>query len=249
MGKISSLIRAAGSKKRFNSAVLLAAGSGTRFGDERAKQFVEIAGESILLRSVRAFQESEEVHEIIVVTREPDVPGCRNLLAKAGMTKVTRVIAGGDTRQSSAKKGFDAINPEADFVAIHDTARCLVTPEMIEAVFEAAYVAGAAAAGTMNTDTIKRTNSANLVTETLERENTWLVQTPQIFMADMYRAASYMAEKEKASATDDCALCERLGFPVRLVDCGPLNIKITYRRDVQLAEAILAVRDREAAKE
>ncbi len=246
MGKISSLIRAAGSKKRFNSAVVLAAGSGTRFGDERAKQFVEVAGESVLLRSVRAFQESEEITEIVVVTREADTVGCRNLLEQAGMTKVTRVLGGGTSRQISAKRGFDAINPAADFVAIHDAARCLVTPQIIEAVFEAAYVAGAASAASLNPDTIKRTNSANLVTETLERENTWLVQTPQVFSADVYRAASYMAEKDNAAATDDCGLCERLGFPVRLVDCGPFNIKITYPRDVRLAEAILAVRDGEA---
>ena len=245
MGNVSSLIRAAGSKKRFNSAVILAAGSGRRFSDDTTKQFAMVGGEMVLIRSARAFEESEEVHEIVVVTRETDVIGCRNLLRQANITKVTRVIGGGDTRQESAKLGFDAINPEADFVAIHDAARCLVTPEMIEAVFEAAYVGGAAAAATMNTDTIKRTNGADLVTETLERDNTWLVQTPQIFMADMYRAASYMAEKDHFLATDDCALCEKLGFPVHLVETGPFNIKITYPRDIMMAEAILQMREEE----
>ncbi|MBQ3708764.1 MAG: 2-C-methyl-D-erythritol 4-phosphate cytidylyltransferase [Clostridia bacterium] len=245
MGKLSSLLRAAGHKKRFNSAVILAAGSGKRFSDDTAKQFVEIAGESILVRSAKAFQASEEVDEIVVVTRETDVIGCRNILERAGVAKVTRVIGGGDTRQASAKRGFDAVNPAAEYVAIHDAARCLITPEMIEAVFECAYVSSAAAAASRNPDTIKRTDGNDLVKETIDRENTWLVQTPQIFKADIYRAAAYMGERDAVTATDDCALCERLGFPVRLVDCGPTNIKITYPDDVVIAEAIL--KSREAA--
>ena len=134
MGKWSSLIRAAG-KKRFCSAVLLAAGSGKRFSDDTAKQFYEIAGESVLVRSAKMFEASEETSEIVVVTRETDIPGVRNILRGAGITKLTRIVAGGDTRQESAKKGFDAINPDADFVAIHDAARCLCTPEMTEAVY------------------------------------------------------------------------------------------------------------------
>lgn len=243
MGKLSALIRAAGHEKRFNSAVILAAGSGKRFSDDTAKQFVEIAGESILVRSAKAFEASEEIDEIVVVTRETDVIGCRKILEKAGVTKVTRVIGGGDTRQASAKRGFDAVNPAAAYVAIHDAARCLVTPEMIEAVFECAYVAGAAAAAARNPDTIKRTDGNDLVRETVERENTWLVQTPQVFRAEIYRAASYMAARDAVTATDDCALCERLGFPVRLVDCGPTNIKITYPEDAVMAEAILKARE------
>ncbi len=246
MGKLSSLIRAAAGKKRFNSAVILAAGSGKRFSDDRAKQFAEVGGESVLVRSARAFEECEFISEIIVVTREADTEGCRNILKKNGITKVTRVVAGGDTRQKSAKNGFDAVNPACDFVAIHDAARCLVTPEMIEAAMETAYVHGAAACAAKATDTIKKTDGANTIKETVDRENCWLVQTPQIFMADMYRAAAYMAEKDKIDATDDCALCERLGFKVKLVDCGKTNMKITYPEDIVIAEAILKYR--EAAK-
>ena len=118
-----------------------------------------------------------------------------------------------------------------------------VTPEMIEAVFECAYVTGAAAAASRNPDTIKRTDASDRVKETIDRENTWLVQTPQIFKADIYRAASYLGERDHVTATDDCALCERLGFPVHLVDCGPTNMKITYPADVVIAEAILKSRE------
>ncbi len=242
MGRFSDLIRRTAGKKRFNSAIILAAGSGTRFDDSCAKQFVEIDGVSVLVRSASAFEQSSLIDEIIIVTRQADIEGCHNILKEAGITKLTRVVAGGDTRQQSAKIGFDAANPACDFVAIHDAARCLVTPEMIEAAMESAYVTGAAACASRVVDTIKRTNGADMITETLDRENAWLVQTPQIFMADMYRAASYMAEKDNVIATDDCALAERLGFKVQLVECGKTNMKITYPEDIIIAEAILAHR-------
>lgn len=245
MGKISDLIRRTAGKKRFNSAIILAAGSGTRFDDKKAKQFTEIDGVSVLIRSASVFEESSLIDEIVVVTRQADIEGCRNMLASAGITKLTHVIAGGDTRQKSAKLGFDAVNSECDFVAIHDAARCLVTTGMIEAAMESAYVNGAAACASRVTDTIKRTNGADIITETIERENAWLVQTPQIFMADMYRAAAYMADKDNIIATDDCALAERLGFKVHLVECGKTNIKITYPEDIIIAEAILAHRKAE----
>ena len=242
MGDISKIIRAAAGKKRFCSAVILAAGSGSRFDDSRAKQFLEIRGESVLLRSVRVFQESELFQEIVVVTRAADREGVQKILRDAGMTKVVRVVAGGDTRQESAKRGFDAVNPVCTYVAIHDAARCLLTDGMVDAVMESAFVTGAAACAQRAVDSLKRTNGAGDITETIDRENCWQVQTPQVFLADMYRAAAYLAEKDHVLATDDCALCERLGFSVRLVDCGRTNMKITYPEDVVIAEAILDAR-------
>ena len=244
MGKLSSLIRAKEEKKRFNSAVILAAGNGTRMNDDRAKQFIEIRGLPVLVRSAMAFEQSPEIHEIVVVTRAADIEGCTKILRDHGITKLTRVIAGGSTRQESAKLGFDAVNPACDYVAIHDAARCLVTPDNIEAVMETAYVSGSAACASRVVDTIKKTNGANTITETIDRENTWLVQTPQVFMADMYRAAAYMAVKDHVVATDDCMLCERLGFQVKLVDTGRFNIKVTYPEDITMAEMILAIREK-----
>lgn len=242
MGKLSSLVRAVGEKKRFNSAVILAAGNGTRMNDDRAKQFIELRGIPIVVRSALAFERSSEIHEIVVVTRDADIKGCTNLLREHGITKVTKVIAGGQTRQESAKLGFDAVNPDCDYVAIHDAARCLITTENIKAVMDTAYSVGAAACAKRVVDTIKKTDSIGKITETIDRENTWLVQTPQVFMADMYRAAAYMAVKENFSATDDCMLCERLGFSVKLVDTGSFNIKVTYPEDIVMAEMIIDIR-------
>ncbi len=243
MGKLSDLIRSFGEKKRFNSAVILAAGSGTRFSDERKKQFEEICGLPVIVRSALAFERSAEIHEIVVVTSRADIEGCRNLLHEHGITKLTSVVAGGDTRRASAKNGFDAVNPECDFVAIHDAARCLITTEMIESAIHEAYVHGAAACASAVVDTVKKANGNGVIIETVDRENLHLVQTPQIFMADMYRAAAYMAEKDRIEATDDCGLCERLGFKVKLVECGKTNMKITYPEDVIIAEAILKSRE------
>ncbi len=249
MGDISKIIRQAAGKKRFCSAVVLAAGSGRRFDDSRAKQFLEIRGESVLIRSVRVFQESELFDEIVVVTRAADTEGVRKILHDAGMTKVIRVIAGGDTRQESAKRGFDAVSPVCTYVAIHDAARCLLTGGMLDAVMESAFVTGAAACAQRAVDTLKRTNGIGDILETIDRENCWQVQTPQVFLADMYRAAAYLAEKDHVLATDDCALCERLGFSVRLVDCGRTNMKITYPEDIVIAEAILDSRERKTEDE
>ena len=248
MGKISSFIRELGRKKRFNSAIILAAGSGTRFSPERKKQFEEICSLPVIVRSALAFEKCEDIHEIVVVTAVADIEGTRNILRSHGITKLTKVVAGGDTRRASAKRGFDAANPECDFVLIHDAARCLVTPDMIGKTLYEAYLHGAAACATVEVDTLKRTTRDGIIVETVDRENVYRVQTPQIFMADMYRAAAYMAERDGIEATDDCGLCERLGFKVKLVECGKTNIKITYPEDVIIAEAILRSREISEAK-
>lgn len=231
-------------RRFFHSAVLLAAGSGSRFSGEIKKQFVEIGGVPALLRTARVFAACPRVGEIVVVAPQSDVDGCRNLLRE--VEKVTKVIAGGKTRQQSAKRGFDAINPKADFVAIHDAARCLVTEKMLNDTFDAAYRYGAAAAAEKAVDTVKRADVNGMVRETLNREEIWLAKTPQVFQAEVYRAACYLAERDGFSGTDDLSLAERLGFPVKLVPCGEENPKLTYPSDVPRMEAILAFRGQSA---
>ncbi len=238
MKKLSSIIKKS-AKPRFNSAVILAAGSGARFSEDTAKQFYVLDGKPVFLWSVEAFERCGDISEIVIVTRPADIAGIKSIIADAGIKKVTSIVAGGETRQKSAKIGFDKVNPECDFVAIHDAARCLVTPEMISRAFDSAYINGASACAARAVDTIKRCDANNNIKETIDRENVWNVQTPQVFMADMYRAAAYTAEKDHFTATDDCQLCERIGFRVNLVDCGRTNMKITYSEDVIIAKAIL----------
>lgn len=242
MGQLSSILRKVSKGKRFNSAVILAAGSGKRFSDDTAKQFALVDGTSVLVRSAKAFNESDCIDEIVVVTRSQDKDGVYNILKDNGITKLTTVVSGGDTRQDSSRLGFEAVNPECSFVAIHDAARCLVTSDMINAAFEAAYTNGAAACASRSTDTIKITDGSDTVKETVDRENAWVVQTPQVFLSDIYRAAAYNALKSGFVGTDDCSLCENVGFKVKMVECGKYNIKITYPEDIAVAEALLRFR-------
>ena len=218
-------------KRLFNSAVILAAGTGSRFDGERKKQFVQIEGVPVVVRTARIFNDCDFISEIVVVTTANEVDGCRQLLSDGGIHKVTAVVAGGSTRQQSAKIGFDHVNPKCDFVAIHDAARCLVTEEMIRGTFDAATRYGASAAAEMVVDTVKRADVNGMVTETLDRREIWLAKTPQTFKADVYRAASYMAVKDGFEGTDDVSLAEHLGFKVKLVDCGTENMKLTYPED------------------
>ena len=130
------------------------------------------------------------------------------------------------------------------YVAINDCSRCVVTDELIENTVRAAYQYRAAAAAEKVVDTVKRADAEGFVQETLDREYIWLMKTPQVFQCDIYRVAAYMAKKEKVVATDDSMLCERLGFRVKLIECGPENIKLTHPEDLQRAAAILEMRKR-----
>ena len=238
-------------KKFFNSVVLLAAGSGSRFAADRQKQFVEIEGMPVVVRSAKLFNDCDLVSEIVVVTVGNEVDGCRKILSDWGIHKVTKVVAGGSTRQQSAKIGFDNVNPVCDYVAIHDAARCLVTEDVIRATFDAAYRYGASVAAEKVVDTVKRADANGFVTETLDRREIWLAKTPQTFKADVYRCASYMAVKDGFEGTDDVSLAEHLGFKVKLVDCGTENIKLTYPEDEERMKQILALRrqrEKEEAK-
>lgn len=249
MRKLSTLIRRVTGKKRLCSAVILSAGNGSRFDHDKAKQFVKICGVPVLVRSVLAFSETRLFDEIIVVSRQEDVSSTINLLNQYGIGEKVKVVPGGDTRQKSSLAGFNAISSKSEFVAIHDAARCLITSNMIDCVMELAFINGAAACASRVADTLKRTDKNNVITETVDRENIWAVQTPQVFRTDLYCTASAIAERDGFIATDDCMLCEKIGYKVKLVDCGHTNIKITYPDDVTVAEAIITSRKKEDYKQ
>ena len=233
--------------KKHTTALILAAGSGERFSkgagslEGMKKQFVPVLGVPVLLRTVQVFEESDLINDIIVVTAEDDVAYCKELLGDT-ITKLRCVIPGGASRQESAKAGLEAIDPKSEFIAIHDGARCLVTVDIIERTLKRAYETGAAAAAEKAVDTVKYGSEAGIIEKTIDRDHVWLMKTPQIFLANMYRAGVYSAERDGASVTDDCMLVERIGFKVHAVDCGHENIKLTYATDKIIAEAILTAR-------
>lgn len=230
------------SKTPFTSAVILAAGSGLRFGGERPKQYVDVCGMPAVIRSALAFAQCELISEIVLVSRPGDEDELRLLCRKFGVDKIGAVVSGGNTRQDSSLKGVESVNDSAKFVAIHDAARCLITPETVEQVCLAAYDFGAAAAAHRATDTVKICAPDGTVIETVDRNTVWLAATPQVFKTNLYLAAAYMAIRDKAEVTDDCMMAERLGFTVKMVECGGDNIKLTGSGDLAVAEGILGRR-------
>lgn len=244
--KIAGVFRAiSGSPhpKNFTSAVIAAAGSSVRFGGELTKQMTELCGAPIVVHTLLAHQKCDCIHEIIIVAKKEEVGEYERLCEEYGITKVSAVITGGYTRQDSVLKGLDAVSKKSKFIAISDAARCLITPHQIENVCRAAYKYSAATAAHNSTDTVKIADSKGFIESTADRKTVWLAQTPQVFKTKLYRAAAYTALKKGFDGTDDNMLVENINHPVRLVECGTQNIKITTRDDMVFAEALLKKRE------
>ena len=223
------------------AAIIVAAGSSTRMGAKVSKQFLEVNGTPVLAHTLHAFEKSRYIDEIIVVSRAEDIDTVKRLGAAHKISKLTQVVCGGDTRAASVRRGFRKIHPKTRFVAIHDGARCLVTPQQIAKVCRMAYRHHAATAACPVCDTVKLKNQRGFIETTIDRSKVFLAQTPQVFHADLSRAA--LAYVKDDSITDDNQLMERIKHPVKLVDCGKENIKITTPDDIAMAEFILSKRE------
>ena len=225
--------------KNFTTAIIAAAGLSERFGGSVTKQMTELCGKPILVHTLIAYQNTDCIHEIIIVARPDEAPFWLNVCEKEGLTKVTKIVHGGHSRQESVLNGLDAVSDKSKFVAIADGARCLITPEQINAVCRSAYKYKAATAAHRSSDTVKIADKKGFIEKTADRNTVWLSQTPQVFRTKLYRAAAYTALKKGFEATDDNSLVENIGHPVRLVECGSQNIKITTYEDMAVAEGIL----------
>ena len=227
-------------RKRHTTAIILAAGNSSRMGENVRKQQLNLLGESVLYRSVNSFSLSEKINSIVVVTRADEIDWVTAELAS--FSKVCAIITGGKTRAESAKIGFSAIPESTNIVAIHDGARCLVTPDKIDAVVDSATEHGAATAGTYVTDTVKQLKDGKIV-KTLSRDKLFFAHTPQVFSRELYERAISCADPNE-SMTDDNMFVEQLGSAIFPVDTGKENIKITTRDDISYAECILERRER-----
>lgn len=217
--------------------MVAAAGNSTRMG--RAKQHILLDGQPVLLRTLCVLQEVEAIDELLLVTREEDIEYFTALAKEHGVTKLRRVVVGGDTRQQSVANGLAALPPEATLVGIHDGARPLITADAVAAVIVEAAKTGGAAVAVPVKDTLKQTDDKNIITATADRRHLWRVQTPQVFARDAFCKAMQTALAEGLDFTDDCQLMEAAGHPVRLVAGLDTNLKLTTPEDVQLATAIL----------
>ena len=236
-------------KKHFTSAVIVAGGTGKRSGSAILKQHVVLCGKEIVARTMSAFENCPYVDEIVVVCR----PGEENLYhdykLKYGIEKMTAAVPGGETRQESALRGFEAISPESRYVAVHDAARCLITSDAIGEIISNAYKYRAAFAAKRVTDTVKIVNEEEFAVKSADRTEMLLAQTPQVFDTDLYRAAAYTARKDGFSATDDCMMAERLGFKVKACECSCFNMKITNPEDFELAQMYIEMCERKKIRD
>ena len=230
------------SKKRVPkcSAVIVAAGSSSRMGKD--KLLTELGSVPVLIRTLRAFEASENVNEIVVVTRMELVPEVADLCNSYGISKVTKVVAGGKTRMESSLIGVSSVRSRASLIAVHDAARPLASTELIKRVVCAADQYKAAVPGIPSTDTLKAVDENSFVIGTVDRDTTYRVQTPQVFDAVLLKGALTKAAEKGLALSDDSAAMDMMGFKSFIVAGEEENIKITTPRDLILAEAIL--RDR-----
>lgn len=217
--------------------IVPAAGSSSRMGG-RDKLMAALDGRPVILHTLQALAANPYIHEIVIVTRSETLVDVGSLCRDARLEKVTQVLLGGNTRLESVYKGVQQIPKTAKLIAIHDAARPLVSQEVITAAVTAAARCAAAAPALPVKDTVKEVSGA-LVTSTLERATLRAVQTPQVFDADLLRAALQKAMDEGWELTDDCSAVERLGATVTLTPGDERNLKITTPTDLLVAEALL----------
>ena len=221
------------------AALVLAAGRGERLGATLPKALLELAGRPLLIHAVEALAACAEIDWIVPVVPAAELARCAALLG--GCERTSAPVAGGRERQDSMRAGLAALPPEVELVAVHDAARPLVRACEVSAVVAAAGQHGAALLAVPVRDTLKRVVDGR-VAETLPRDACWAAQTPQVFRVEWLREALAKAEADAFQGTDDAQLVERLGIPVRVVAGDPSNLKITWPRDLEIAESLLARR-------
>ncbi len=222
------------------SAVLVAAGHGSRFGARRPKQFLPLLGKPLLYWALRALQRTSCVREIVLVLAPEYVSWGERFARREKLHKVKAVAPGGAERSGSVRSGVAALSGGADVVMIHDAARAMVTPDIVERVARAAFKTGAALAAWPVPDTLKLSDGKSMgprVRRTIPRRDMWLAQTPQGFRRDV---AAKVFSRPAPDATDDVQLAERAGVPVALVAASPSNFKVTLPEDFALCRALLS---------
>jgi 2-C-methyl-D-erythritol 4-phosphate cytidylyltransferase len=220
------------------SAIIVAAGSSERMGFD--KLFALVSGKPVIAYTIAAFENTKCVDEIILVGRADSLNELRKLIGKP--TKVKQVIEGGAARSDSVRAGLEHVDPKSNFVAVHDAARPMITPEKIERVFEAAKKNSAASLAEPMNDTLKRADADLAVKESVDRSGVFGMQTPQVFEKKLLEKAYDLVAKKKISVTDEVSAVELLGHKIVLVPNYDFNFKVTYPRDLPLAEFVLKQR-------
>ena len=229
------------------AAIVPAAGAGRRLGGRTAKPFVLLGGQPLLAYTLSALQASPAIRWIVVLVRAPERKKVQALLKRYRITKALKPCIGGASRAESVARGCAALPREAGWVLIHDGARPCLTPRLVARAVQAAKRHGAVACGVPASLTVKAVDDRGEVRLTLDRDHLWFVQTPQVVRRDWFIRALEQTDHALAQFPDDAAILESAGFHVHMVPGDPLNVKVTTREDLILAEAILRSRNQKSA--
>jgi 2-C-methyl-D-erythritol 4-phosphate cytidylyltransferase len=219
------------------SAIIVAAGRGTRMGPEVDKLFLEVAGRPVVAHTWLRFDHCREIDEIVLVIRAGLEAAFKEIGAALELTKPWRAVVGGAERQDSVWNGLQAVS--TDLVAIQDGARPCTSNQVIRDALAAARETGAAVAAQRVTDTIKESEDGSLITRNVDRSRLWAVQTPQCFRLEVIRKALEAVRRKGVVVTDDTAACELIGQPVKLVPGPTPNPKVTDPADLRNIELLL----------
>ena len=221
------------------SAIIVAAGKGTRMGANVDKLWLEVAARPVVAHTWKQFNDADCVDEIILVVRDGMQSHFTELAEKFNFHKPFRLVVGGAERQDSVWNGIAAVSPKTEIVAIQDAARPCTSAALIAATIAAACETGAAVAAQPVTDTIKETADGKIISRTVDRSKLWSVQTPQTFRVEVIRRAISAAREKNLILTDDTAACELIGQPVQLVKSATPNPKVTVPADLPFIENLL----------
>lgn len=224
------------------AVIIPAGGIGRRMGLLVPKQFSELSGIPILVRTIRALNQVESICEIIVTVPDDHIHQSRKMIERFGLDRVVRVVPGGATRQDSVLSGLENLSSDIELVVVHDGVRPFVKSDLIAACIEVAERDGAAIAAIPVRDTLKAVPKGNRIAETVSRAGLWQAQTPQVARVSLLRAAFAAAKRDGFIGTDEASLLEHIGCIVTIVEGARENIKITHPDDLLVAEALL-IRD------
>lgn len=223
-----------------NYCIIVAAGKSRRMNSTVSKQFIFIGGKPILAYTIDAFEKSSLIDKIVLVINEAEIEKCKKIIVnKYNYKKLIKIVPGGKERQNSVFNGLKVLPSETNLVAIHDGARFLITPDIIDRAVRGAYDSNGVIVAMPIQDTIKETNSNKIISKTFNRDRLWAAQTPQVFPYSIIMKAHEKAREDNFLGTDDASLVERLGYEVDIVRGSVENIKITTNFDLILAEIIL----------
>ncbi len=211
-------------------------------GSGSNKQFIEVLGKPLLFYSLAAFEQCPAIDTVVLVRRPDYAQQAERIVREFGFKKVSAFADGGVERQDSVSNGLKACGSRTDIVAVHDGARPLVTPALIESTIVSARAFGTGIAATKVVDTIKEANEDKTVVRTVDRTRLWAVQTPQTVKFSLLRDAYAKVFEKKLVVTDEAAAVELLGETVHLVETPFLNLKVTTPSDLAIAEALLRQR-------